>query len=197
MQAVLKVLADPNVAFWNASVRANRAYQDRQFGRAIAAYSDALSLATGGAQKQAPAAQRMAASPRDLATLFYNRARSQYRIGAHCAAIDDCTTALEHDPSYRNALAQASRGGDGGRLAIRADSTLRHPAPLQRAESYMSVFDHKRAVADFQALLDGDSNDTQWARRCVNEREAMCSRPRARTLFFFLQPRRGARNERH
>ena len=104
--AVLKVLSDANVRFWNASVRANRAYQDRQFGRAIAAYSDALGLATGGARPGQPPQQRMAASPRDLATLFYNRARSHYRIGAHCAAIDDCTTALEHDPTYRNALAQ-------------------------------------------------------------------------------------------
>jgi tetratricopeptide (TPR) repeat protein len=95
--AVVKVLADSNVRFWNASVRANRAYQEKRFGAAIAAYSDALDLAMGSAS---------AASPRDLATLHYNRARARYRLGAHCAAIDDCSTALEHDPSYRNALAQ-------------------------------------------------------------------------------------------
>jgi tetratricopeptide (TPR) repeat protein len=85
------------------------------------------------------------ASPRDLATLHYNRARARYRLGQHCAAIDDCTTALRHDGSYRNALAQ-------------------------RAECYMSLFDFERAGRDFGGLLDSDASDRQWARRLQDAR---------------------------
>lgn len=43
---------------------------------------------------------------RDLATLHYNRARASYRLGRHCAAIDDCCAALDKDYTYRNAIAQ-------------------------------------------------------------------------------------------
>jgi tetratricopeptide (TPR) repeat protein len=144
--AVIRVLTDPNVRFWNASVRANRAYQDKQFSKAIAAYTDALTLATG-------AGGSMAASPRDLATLHYNRARARYRLGAHCAAIEDCSTALEHDPSYRNALAQVGAGWVPSDCRVHA-CTLYFPLQLQRAECYMSVFDHKRAAQDFQVSVD-------------------------------------------
>ena len=45
-------------------------------------------------------------SNRDVATLHYNRARASFRLGLHCSAIADCTTALEKDATYRNATAQ-------------------------------------------------------------------------------------------
>ena len=85
------------------------------------------------------------ATPRDLATLHYNRARAQYRLGHHCAAIEDCSAALNHDPTYRNALAQ-------------------------RAECNMSIFDFEKAVKDFQSLLEADPTDKQWTRRLVDAR---------------------------
>jgi hypothetical protein len=114
---VARLLTDASVMFWNDSVRANRAYNERAFERAIDAYSAALELATGASlsvscristkinviDEQFPMQN---VSPRDLATLYYNRARSRFRLGAHCAAVDDCTVALRHDETYRNALAQ-------------------------------------------------------------------------------------------
>jgi tetratricopeptide (TPR) repeat protein len=117
----LAVLQDANMLFWNASVRANRHYTEKRFGAAIEAYGAALELTPRCAQST---------SPRDCATLHYNRARARYRLGAHCGAIEDCSTALNHDATYRNALAQ-------------------------RAECYMALFDFERAARDFQALLEG------------------------------------------
>lgn len=49
---------------------------------------------------------RQSTSSRDLATLHYNRARAAYRLGQHCRAVEDCTDALDKDPTYRNAIAQ-------------------------------------------------------------------------------------------
>ena len=129
--SVLDLLNDASVMFWNASVRANRAYNQKQFDVAIAAYSDAIEKATDA---------RVSSTPRDLATLHYNRARAAYRLGKHVAAIEDCSIALERDSSYRNALAQ-------------------------RAECYMSLFDFARATADFGQLLHDDPRDRQWERR--------------------------------
>eukprot|EP00500_Bicosoecida_sp_ms1_P000567 CAMPEP_0203811330 /NCGR_PEP_ID=MMETSP0115-20131106/3498_1 /ASSEMBLY_ACC=CAM_ASM_000227 /TAXON_ID=33651 /ORGANISM="Bicosoecid sp, Strain ms1" /LENGTH=213 /DNA_ID=CAMNT_0050720153 /DNA_START=29 /DNA_END=667 /DNA_ORIENTATION=- len=129
-------MADKNILFWNCSVRANRHYNDKRYDDAIAAYSEALALAPQCS---------METSKRDLATLHYNRARAAYRLGKHCTAVDDCSAALEHDATYRNALAQ-------------------------RAECHMSLFDFARAVRDFQALLDADPSDRQWARRLLDAR---------------------------
>lgn len=86
-----------------------------------------------------------ATTRRDLATLHYNRARASYRLGRHCNAIDDCTLALDHDASYRNALAQ-------------------------RAECHMALFDFAAAVSDFQSLLDMNPEDRQWVRRLSDAR---------------------------
>lgn len=134
--AATRVLEDKSVVFWNASVRANKLYNDRAFEKAIGAYSLALTIATD-------AARPVNTSARDLATLHYNRARARYRLSQHCAAVEDCTAALNHDGTYRNALAQ-------------------------RAECYMSLFDFDRAARDFQGLLDSDPSDRQWLRRLVD-----------------------------
>lgn len=118
-------------------MQANKYYNEKRFAMAIDAYSTALDLAPQC---------NLATSPRDLATLHYNRARARYRLGQHCAAIEDCSTALRHDGTYRNALAQ-------------------------RAECYMSLFDFERAARDFTGLLESDSSDRQWARRLLDARQ--------------------------
>lgn len=97
--AALRVLQEPSVLFWNASVRANRLYAERRYNEAIGAYSAALELASSDADG-------LRASRRDLATLHYNRARAAFRLGLHVAAVEDCGAALDQDDSYRNALAQ-------------------------------------------------------------------------------------------
>ncbi len=129
--SALRVLNDASVLFWNASVRANRLYNEKRFDVAIDCYGRALEVAQAGA---------VSTSPRDLATLHYNRARAAYRLGRHVSAINDCGSALECDPAYRNALAQ-------------------------RAECHMSLFEFDKAAKDFQALLDNDPHDRQWERR--------------------------------
>ena len=129
--SALRVLNDASVLFWNASVRANRLYNEKRFDVAIQCYGRALEVAQAGA---------VSTSPRDLATLHYNRARAAYRLGRHVSAIDDCGNALDCDPAYRNALAQ-------------------------RAECHMSLFEFDKAAKDFQALLDNDPHDRQWERR--------------------------------
>jgi len=129
--SALRVLNDASVLFWNASVRANRLYNEKRFDVAIDCYGRALEVAQAGA---------VSTSPRDLATLHYNRARAAYRLGRHVSAINDCGSALDCDPAYRNALAQ-------------------------RAECHMSLFEFDKAAKDFQALLDNDPHDRQWERR--------------------------------
>lgn len=133
---VAAVLANKNSLFWNAGYRANRYYNEKRYARAIEAYSTALELAPQCADPKVP---------RDMATLHYNRARAWYRTGSHLAAIEDCSSALKHDRTYRNALAQ-------------------------RAECHMSLFDFERAQRDFQALMDADPSDRQWGRRLVDAR---------------------------
>lgn len=130
------ILSNKNSLFWNAGYRANRYYNEKRYQRAIEAYSIALELAPQCSETKAP---------RDMATLHYNRARAWYRMGSHFAAIEDCSSALNHDRSYRNALAQ-------------------------RAECHMSLFDFERAQRDFQALMDADPTDRQWGRRLVDAR---------------------------
>ena len=130
------ILSNKNSLFWNAGYRENRYYNEKRYQRAIEAYSIALELAPQCSETKAP---------RDMATLHYNRARAWYRMGSHFAAIEDCSSALNHDRSYRNALAQ-------------------------RAECHMSLFDFERAQRDFQALMDADPTDRQWGRRLVDAR---------------------------
>jgi ankyrin repeat protein len=153
----IAVLEDPNVMFWNASLRANKYYTSKRFEKAIEAYTLALELApvcnsvceshfsaqTAATFCECPPVQPPSA--RDMATLHYNRARARYRLGQHCAAVEDCTSALRNDASYRNALAQ-------------------------RAECYMSVFEFDKATRDFQGLLDSDPSDRQWSRRLQDAR---------------------------
>jgi tetratricopeptide (TPR) repeat protein len=134
--AAAAMLQDKNVMFWNASLRAHRHYCEKRYAGAIEAYTAALELAPGCSTPS---------SPRDMATLHYNRARARYRLGSHLVAIEDCTAALLFDRSYRNALAQ-------------------------RAECHMSLFDFDRAQRDFQSLMDADPADRQWARRLVDAR---------------------------
>lgn len=132
--SAISAFADTYIMFWNATLRANRYYNEKRFALALECYTLAIDLAL-----QTPGTK----NPRDLATLHYNRARTQYRLGRHCAAIDDCNNALKHDSSYRNALAQC-------------------------AESYMSLFDFERAARNFASLLDSNSNDRQWALRLLD-----------------------------
>jgi hypothetical protein len=107
-------------------MRVRRAYGEKSFQRAIQGYTDAIGHATGGGVVSGPVPDQRAArhgssvhppaphpcpplqtaSARDIATLHYNRARARYRLGDHCAAIEDCTAALRYDGAYRNALAQ-------------------------------------------------------------------------------------------
>lgn len=124
------ILQDSGVLFWNATVRANKAYSERKYALAIKSYTSAIELAEGG---------RVSVSGRDQATLYYNRGRARYRLGAYCMAIEDCSSALNFDPTYKNALAQ-------------------------RAECYMSLFDFERAVRDFATILEY-SNERQWLQR--------------------------------
>jgi hypothetical protein len=42
---VMRLLSDPSVLFWNASVRANRLYNDKKFDLAISAYSASITFA--------------------------------------------------------------------------------------------------------------------------------------------------------
>ncbi len=137
--AALQELQDANVLFWNASVRANRLYNEKHFDLAVAAYSEALRLALEEGLVRCVRRQLVlvvvavlpccssrtcshmcvwivsrlcdvratqGTSHRDVATLYYNRARASYRMGLHCSAINDCCLALEKDASYRNAIAQ-------------------------------------------------------------------------------------------
>eukprot|EP01138_Halocafeteria_seosinensis_P011728 gb/GECG01011985.1/.p1 GENE.gb/GECG01011985.1/~~gb/GECG01011985.1/.p1 ORF type:complete len:958 (+),score=185.21 gb/GECG01011985.1/:1-2874(+) len=129
--SVVEQLEDPDLRFWNASVRANKLYNLKDFQSAMDEYALAL--------KYAPKCQARA-SPRDLATLYYNRARAAYRLAQHCQAIEDCNSALESDSTYRNALAQ-------------------------RAECYMALFEFEKASKDFDSLLESDPSDRQWERR--------------------------------
>lgn len=43
--SVARLLSDPSVLFWNASVRANRLYNDKKFELAISAYSASIAFA--------------------------------------------------------------------------------------------------------------------------------------------------------
>ena len=45
-QAAVRELSEPGVLFWNASVRANKLYNDKVFDAAIQAYSVAIKIAT-------------------------------------------------------------------------------------------------------------------------------------------------------
>jgi curved DNA-binding protein CbpA/ankyrin repeat protein len=129
--------ADLDLTFWNHTLRANRHYADKHFERAIEAYSRALDTVESQQKNGTPA---LKASARDCSTLYYNRARARFRVLQHCEAIEDCSAALRHDATYRNALAQ-------------------------RGECYMCVFEYDRAARDFASLLEQDPTDRQWSDR--------------------------------
>jgi tetratricopeptide (TPR) repeat protein len=95
--AAAAVLRERSLLFWNASLRANKLYGEKQFLRAIGAYRYALEL-------QPACGVRV--EPRDVATLHYNCARAHFRLGEYAASIAACNAALAADGGYRNAVAQ-------------------------------------------------------------------------------------------
>lgn len=109
-------------------------------------------------------------SARDMSTLHYNRARSAYRLGRHCAAIDDCNAALEKDASYRNAVAQRAECYMVVFVVSRRRGWCVFRHRCASGLVLQSLFDFDKACRDFQALVDADPSDKQWNRRLSDAR---------------------------
>eukprot|EP01029_Cantina_marsupialis_P024255 TRINITY_DN6186_c2_g1_i1.p1 TRINITY_DN6186_c2_g1~~TRINITY_DN6186_c2_g1_i1.p1 ORF type:complete len:812 (+),score=221.98 TRINITY_DN6186_c2_g1_i1:56-2491(+) len=134
----LSILQDQHLHFWNSSVRANNLYHEKRFDLASEAYGKALGLVEYCTPRP---------SDRDMATLYYNRARSQYQINHIASALEDCNEALKKCPFFVK--------------------TLQH-----RAECRLRLMDFVGAKKDFEDVLKSQP-DNETVRQNIKHAERM------------------------